>query len=154
MTEQPPSDPEAALFAVFNEIGIVAQLSRTLFEARLPDGVLVSHWAVLNSLERVRDGRTLIELAHAFEVPKTTMSHSVAALERRGWVTLRPNPRDGRSKTVWLTEAGRTFRAEAVARLSGDLAQIGAALPEGAAEGMLPGLARLRAVLDARRADG
>jgi DNA-binding MarR family transcriptional regulator len=106
------------IFALFNEIGIIEQLSRAMFEARLPKGVLVSHFAVLNHLIRVKDGRTPLELANAFQLPKTTLSHTLALLEKRGWIEMRPNPGDKRSKQVWITGDGRTFRDEAIGRLS------------------------------------
>ncbi len=69
------------IFALFNEIGIINQLAAALFESRLPPGVLVSHFSVLNHLIRVRDGATPLQLANAFQVPKTTMTHTLAGLE-------------------------------------------------------------------------
>jgi DNA-binding MarR family transcriptional regulator len=72
-----------AIFRLFNEIGIIEQLSRALFEARLPKGVTRPHFSVLNHLMRVADGRTPLELARAFQVPKTTLSHTLAAGEAR-----------------------------------------------------------------------
>ena len=110
----PDSDDPRLYFEFFNEIGIIEQLSRTLFEGRLPRGVLVSHFSILNHLIRGADGRTPLELARAFQVPKTTMSHSLGLLTGRGWVEMRPNPSDARSKCVWITEAGRRFREEAI----------------------------------------
>ncbi|MFM7336534.1 MAG: MarR family winged helix-turn-helix transcriptional regulator, partial [Tabrizicola sp.] len=109
MPDQTPT-PEATLFAFFNEVGILAQLSRALFEARLPDGFNLPQFVVLNHLVRVKDGQTPLALARAFQVPKTSMTHSLAVLERHGLIEMRPNARDGRSKCVFLTEAGRAFR--------------------------------------------
>jgi len=57
------ASPEAKLFTFLNEIGILAQLSRALFEARLPLGFTVPQFSVLNNLVRVRDGRSPGELA-------------------------------------------------------------------------------------------
>jgi DNA-binding MarR family transcriptional regulator len=139
------------IFALFNEIGIINQLAAALFEARLPPGVLVSHFSVLNHLIRVRDGATPLQLATAFQVPKTTMTHTLAGLEKRGWVDLRPNPRDKRSKQVWLTDAGRAFRDNAIGDLAPDLRRIASDLP-GLAEDLLPRLAELRSYMDRARA--
>ena len=138
-------------FELFNEIGILEQLARARFEARLPKGVLVSHFSVLNHLVRVADGRTPLELATAFQVPKTTLSHTLGLLEKRGWIEMRPNPEDKRSKRVWLTEAGRTFRAEAIAALAPDMAEIAAAFDPADVEILLPKLQALRRHLDAAR---
>ena len=128
MPDQPPT-PEATLFAFFTEVGIIAQLSRALFGARLPPGFTLPQFSVLNHLVRIRDGRTPLNLARTFQVPKTSMTHSLAVLERHGLVEMRPNARDGRSKCVFITEAGRAFRQAAVAALVPDMAAIAAAFP-------------------------
>ena len=138
-------------FRLFNEIGIIDQLSRARFEARLPHGVTVPHFSVLNHLIRVKDGRTPLELARAFQVPKTTVSHWLGGLEARGFVSLQPNPGDGRSKQVWLTEAGRAFRETAIAEIAPDLARIEEIiLPDEVAD-LVARLERLRIWLDAHR---
>ena len=139
------------MFALFNEIGIIEQLSRAMFEARLPKGVLASHFSVLNHLIRVADGRTPLELARAFQVPKTTLSHTLSLLEKRGWIEMRANPADKRSKCVWITESGRAFREEAVARLAPDIAQISRDMDVEALLKILPKLQELRIYLDAAR---
>jgi DNA-binding MarR family transcriptional regulator len=139
------------IFALFNEIGIIEQLSRAMFEARLPKGVLVSHFSVLNHLVRVGDGRTPLEIATAFQVPKTTLSHTLALLEGRGWIEMRPNPEDRRSKRVWITDAGRAFREEAIARLAPDLAMMARAPSMQGVESLVARLAEIRKYLDGAR---
>ncbi|KIT14448.1 MarR family winged helix-turn-helix transcriptional regulator [Jannaschia aquimarina] len=144
-------DDTALAFSVFTEIGILNQLSRTRFEADLPDGVLLPHFSVLNHLVRVSDGRTPLEMARAFQIPKTTMSHNVAVLERQGWVELRPNPDDGRSKRVWITPAGRAFRDKAIERATEAFRPVLEALPPGTLQALMPNLVILREVLDRAR---
>ena len=139
------------LYAFFNEVGIIEQLARAMFEAKLPDGVTLPHFSVLSHLIRVEDGRTPLELARAFQVPKTSMTNTLAGLEKRGLVEMRPNPDDGRSKRVWLTEAGRRFREEAVASLGPELAEMDAALDGARIAEMVPELERVRVWLDERR---
>jgi DNA-binding MarR family transcriptional regulator len=150
MPDRSPT-PEATLFAFFNEVGILAQLSRALFEARLPPGFNLPQFAVLNHLVRVRDGQTPLALARAFQVPKTSMTHSLAVLERHGLIEMRPNDRDGRSKCVFITEGGRTFRESAMASLAPDLAAIAAAYPVDRLAETLPALGDLRQLMDAMR---
>ncbi|MEM6478509.1 MAG: MarR family transcriptional regulator [Pseudomonadota bacterium] len=150
---QEPSRAAApgAFFDLFNEIGIIQQLSRSFFEARLPTGMLLPHFSVLNHLTRVSDGRTPVQIARAFQVPKNTMTHTLAGLEAHGLIELRPNPKDKRSKTVWLTDAGRAFRDEAQAKVTHDLMPI---LPpvEAAALARVLGLLReVRETLDRAR---
>lgn len=138
-------------FALFNDIAILAQLSGALMEARLPPGFLVSHYGVLSHLSRVKDGRTPLDLARAFQVPKTTMTHTLAGLEKAGLVRVAPNPADGRSKCVWLTEEGRSFLTRAVAALAPDMAALEAAHPLATLGEAPEALAHLRTVMDKMR---
>ena len=138
-------------FELFNEIGILGQLSRALFEARLPDGLVLPHFTVINHLIRVQDGRTPLQLARAFQVPKTSMTHTLAGLEKRGFVTMRVNPGDARSKQVWLTDAGRRFRDTAIAGIAPDLAGIADTLDPEAVRAVIDKLAILRKRMDAAR---
>ncbi len=138
-------------FTLFNEVGIIGQLSGSLFERRLPDGFLVSHFSVLNHLVRLGDGKTPLDLARAFQVPKTTMTHTLAGLEGAGLIRFAPNPRDGRSKCVMLTDAGRAFRDDAIARLEPDLTAIATAISPDRVAAILPLLAEIRRWLDAER---
>lgn len=140
-----------SFFQLFNEISILEQLSRAIFEARLPPGVLVSHFGVLNHLLRVGDGPTPLDLARAFQVPKTTLSHTLMLLERRGWIEMRPNPDDRRSKRVWITPEGRSFRDAAIASLAPDLEVLAARVDPALVTEMLPRIEELRRVLDASR---
>lgn len=141
----------ARYFELLNEIGIIAQLARAAFEARLPDGMILPHFSVLNHLIRVRDGSTPLALARAFQVPKTSMTHTLSGLEERGFIELRPNPKDGRSKCVWLTEAGRTFRETAIRSLSPELADLVRDKPAGEIGPVLDALRSLRIYLDESR---
>lgn len=144
-------DNPAPYFALLNEVGIINQISTAFLEERLPDGLLVSHFGVVSHLIRVGDGATPLELARAFQVAKTTMTHTLAGLEKHGFVEMRPNPDDKRSKQVWLTPAGRAFRDEAIAKMAplfGELKQQFA--PNRVAQ-MLPDLSEFRAVIDRLR---
>lgn len=141
----------ALYFALFNEIGIIGQLSRALFESKLPHGFLISHFSVLNHLIRVEDGRTPLELAKAFQVPKTTMTHTLSVLVKHDLVEMRPNPDDGRSKCVWLTRSGRDFRDSAIRLMSPEMAILAEKYPPEFIEDIVPKLAEIRKFLDAQR---
>lgn len=151
MTTDPSVPDPLRYFALFNEVAIVEQLSRALLEARLPAPLIAPHFAVLNHLVRVRDGRTPLELATAFQVPKTTMTHTLAGLLHAGLVEARPHPEDGRSKQVFLTEAGRQVRTDAIAAMTPEMTWIAEAFPRARVEAILPELADLRRLLDAQR---
>ncbi len=152
-TTADPAPPDGAglWFRLFNEIAILEQLSRAMLERVLPDGMIQPHFGVLNHLVRVADGRTPLELARAFQVPKTTMTHTLAGLVARGLVAERPNPDDGRSKRIWLTPAGRAFREDMIAALRPAMAPLAQGFAPDRAAALLPGLEDLRRVLDAAR---
>lgn len=151
MPDTDPTSDTAILFAFFNEVGIINQLATAMFEARLPSGFLVSQFTVLNHLIRVQDGRTPLDLARAFQVPKTTMTHTLALLERHGLIRMAPNPHDGRSKCVWITDQGRTFRAQAIAALDPDIRDITAQCSTQEIAAILPALTSIRKLMDALR---
>ncbi len=151
MPDTTPTSDTALLFQFFNEVGIINQLATAMFEARLPPGFLVSQFAVLNHLIRVGDGRTPLDLARAFQVPKTTMTHTLAMLERHELVRIAPNPQDGRSKCIWITDSGRAFRTGAIAALGPEMAQLATTFPVDRIAAILPTLSALRGVLDTLR---
>jgi len=147
----PDPNPKDIFSAFFLEVGILAQLSRAMFEARLPPGFSLPQFTVLNHLVRVKDGRTPLDLARAFQVPKTSMTHSLAVLERHGLVEMRPNARDGRSKRVFLTDAGRNFRAAALEALGPDFAELARRFAVDRLGVALPVLTDLRQTMDRMR---
>ncbi len=147
-------DKEEAIgyyFALFNEIGIIGQLSRARMEAELPNGLLSSHFGVLNHLIRVKDGQTPLKLASAFQVPKTTMTHTLTGLEKHVLVEMRPNPKDGRSKCVWITEAGVSLRNETIMKLGANMQGLAEAFPIEEIGDLVPRLAEIRKFMDAAR---
>ena len=145
--------PEDIFNAFFLEVGILSQLSRAMFDLRLPPGIGVAQFSVLNHLVRVRDGRTPLDLARAFQVPKTSMTHSLAVLERHGLIRLAPNPADGRSKCAFITAEGRTFRQTALEALAPDIRALAARFPAARLAGVLPTLTELRRIMDKLRDD-
>ena len=56
------------------------------------------------------EGITVSELADLARVRKQTMAQAVDQLERMGYVERRPNPRDRRSRLVFLTERGAAVK--------------------------------------------
>ena len=141
----------ATAFELFNELGIIDQLARTLFQARLPEGFSVSHFLVLNHFIRVEDGQTPLVLARAFQVPKTTMTHTLSVLKKHQLVKLKPNPKDRRSKCVWLTGKGWKFCEKANQRLAGELELLTKKVSPDFIADLVPKLTRNRAYMVERR---
>jgi DNA-binding MarR family transcriptional regulator len=146
-----PDETLSVYFRFFNEIGILEQLGRALLEARLPSGFILPHFAVLNHLIRVKDGQTPMALARAFQVPKTNMTHSLAKLAKAGLIELRPNPKDGRSKYVFITPAGFEFRQKAIVALMPDIEKISLSIKPDQIASLLPMLEDIRRHLDHAR---
>ena len=144
-------DSLGSYFALIYEVGIINQISTAFLESRLPSGMLVSHFGVVSHLIRVRDGSTPLELASVFQVAKTTMTHTLAGLEKQGYVEMRPNPDDKRSKQVWLTTSGKQFRDDALAKLVPLFEVLGERFSSKRVEAMLPDLAEFRTVIDRLR---
>lgn len=111
-------DIATEVFGFFNEIGIISQLSNVVLAKSLPDGVHPSHFAIINHLVRMGDGKPPVQIAAAMQVTKNTMTHSVKVLEQHQFITIRPDPQDGRGKLIYLTEKGRQFREQAVKQVS------------------------------------
>jgi DNA-binding MarR family transcriptional regulator len=142
-------DPLA--FRVFNEIGIIEQLSRTLFERVMPASLTLPQFTVLNHLVRLGGDRSPARLAAAFQVTKQTMTSTLQRLERGGYVAIRPDPADGRAKLVSITEDGRAMREACVRALEPELERLAALIDEASLQALLPGLVDLRRILDEDR---
>ncbi len=138
-------------FQLLNEIGIVSQLSRTLLESRMEHGMLLPHFSVLNHLIRVGDGTTPLKLANAFQVPKTSMTHTLARLVDAGFIEMRENEKDKRSKSIFITRAGRAFRDQSIQSLAPDVQALAKELSMKEVQAMLPALEHLRKILDRQR---
>ncbi|MFT6877722.1 MAG: DNA-binding MarR family transcriptional regulator [Granulosicoccus sp.] len=149
--KKPLQDNTTAFFTFFNEVGIIAQLSRAVLEAHLPDGVSASQFSILNHLIRVSDGRTPLELAKAFQVPKTTMTSTLSGLEQRGLIEMQLNPLDHRSKQVWLTNSGQQFRERAIKLLGHDADRFATKVDVNKIAKLTLLLTQVRTVLDADR---
>lgn len=155
MADTPPAPPQDETlrlwFEILNEVGIIAQLSRTLFEAAQADAMTLPQFTVLNHLVRVGDGRSPLDIARAFQTPKASLTNTLAGLEARGLIETRTHPRDRRSKLVHLTAAGAARREAAIAALRGDVAVLASHHSPAELRALLPGLTALRRTLDANR---
>lgn len=149
MSESAPAD--AIEFAVLNEIGIIAQLSSAAFEARLPEGMRLAHFRVLNHFVRLGGERSMVKLADAFQVTKGAMTNTVGRLLERGYVTVRADPGDARAKLVSITAEGAAAREAALAGMGAELERLRAAFPAGDWAAALPFLRELRGWLDRDR---
>ncbi len=145
-------DTHALWFEVFNEIGIIEQLSRNAFERVLPEGLSLAGFTVLNHFVRLEKTEAApSELASAFQITKGAMTNTLKRLEALGYATVSANPSDGRGKIVRITAKGRKARDKSIAALAPQLTEIAGSLPSSGALDALPFLKQLRIFLDAQR---
>ena len=145
------SDPASVIFQLFNEIGIINQLSTARFARNLAPDLNPSEFGVLNHFVRMGDGKSPTYLAKAFQMTKPSMTAILRNLERKGFVDVVGSEEDKRRKFVSITKAGREARATGVRAMAPfaetlietqDVAQLAK---------ILPTLQALREFLDAER---
>jgi DNA-binding MarR family transcriptional regulator len=141
----------ATMFRFLNEIGIIAQLAGAAFEKAMPGAMTLPQFVVLNHLTRLGGDRTPLQIATAMQVTKGTMTNTLGHLHRAGWIAIRPDAKDGRSKRVDITEAGRGAHAAAIRALAPELAFLSGAIALDRVAAATPLLEDIRKVLDERR---
>lgn len=114
----PPVGPPAA--AVFQRDCVMLSLrraaravSRRYEDALRPVGLTASQFSILAAL--LRDQAVPIgPVAEALGMDRTTLTHNLVPLVRRGLVGSSPHPPDARIRLLALTEAGQRLMHQAV----------------------------------------
>ncbi len=138
-------------FRIFNEIGIISQLSSAILSRVLPHDLSMAQFGVLNHFVRLGGERTPAGLAEAFQVTRGAMTNTLARLEAHGFIEMRPDPSDGRGKLVTITDTGRTAREDALKVLMAEVGKVGGKIDWDDLATILPKLEALRKVLDEER---
>lgn len=133
------------------EIGIIEQLTRSQLERRLPDGLKVSQFGVLNHLVRLGGEWGPARLASAFQVTKGAMTNTLQRLENRGLIVIMADPDDGRGKLVRITEAGQVVRGQCVKSIDPIFNALSNEISEKEYRLVLPVLEKIREYLDTHR---
>lgn len=146
------SNTDPLAFQVFNEIGVINQLTNAAFAAVLPKGMTIAQFTVLNHFIRLElDAQSPAKLASAFQITRPTMTSTLARMEKAGLVVIRADPEDGRGKLVSVTKSGRKMRELCLKQLAGPLAEANALLSPEILEALLPLLQDVRTKLDRHR---
>lgn len=138
-------------FTFFNEVGIIGQLSSALFEAELPNGFQLAHFTILNHLVRVGDGKLPSEMARAFQVRRSHMTDLLVKLEKAEYIRFEANPRDGRSKLIYITKSGKEFRSNSIKAFAKPTKLLAKKYDLDRMSKMIPELSALREQLDELR---
>ena len=147
------NDQHKALFQFFNEVGIINQLSGAIFQARLPEGLHISHFSVLNQLARGGSEKTPAQLAKAFHVTRGAMTNTLSKLEAAGYVHIRPDWDDARRKQVSISPAGLSARDAALAAITPLINEMVQELGDPKVRAAIPVLRELRVKLEASGSD-
>jgi DNA-binding MarR family transcriptional regulator len=88
--------------------GLIAERYRKRFALKIPE------WRVIAVLGDTASGRGLTQraLTRATLMDKVAVNRAVRVLEERGLIARLPNPVDGRSQLLELTQEGRAIHAE------------------------------------------
>jgi DNA-binding MarR family transcriptional regulator len=102
-----------------NSAGFLANHMARLFAQHLnaalaPLGLGTGSFPALLELWR-KDGRTQRELAETLCIEQATMANTLIRMQRDGLITRAPNPADGRSQVIGLTDKARRLEAPAKA---------------------------------------
>lgn len=142
------NDKSGLAITLFGEILMVDQLARTRLTKALPKGMELSHFSVLNHLDRTNSERSPAQLAKTFHVTRGAMTNTLHKLELAGYVHIRPDWDDARRKMVAISPAGRQARDAALAGMEPLIRDIVEDLGDERVRSALPILRELRLRLE------
>lgn len=88
-------------------------IGRRFDEALRPLNLTNGQYSLLVSLNRPEPPR-IGDVAYLLAMDRTTLTANLKPLERRGLLTVSPDPQDRRSRRLALTDAGRDLLVQAV----------------------------------------
>ncbi|MDP0500046.1 MAG: MarR family transcriptional regulator [Verrucomicrobiota bacterium JB022] len=106
------------MFQLFAKISMIHNHVTSKFVNVLPHGLTMAQFSILHHLYK-RPGveKTPLELANHFLLSKPSIGEALDKLAKKGFVTLKKNQNDGRSKVVSVAPAGVEAHHEAVAAI-------------------------------------
>ncbi len=142
----------AIVMRAMTQIGVIAQLNNTALQRVLEDGLSLAGFSVLHHFViRDLEGQSPLSLANAFQVTKGAMTNTLQRLEAKKYVTVEPDPADGRAKIVRITRAGRAARDRALAAMAPEIVSLLSEIKASEFAAALPFLTKLKEVMDRRR---
>jgi DNA-binding MarR family transcriptional regulator len=127
---------------------MVDQLARSRLSKVLPKGMELSHFSVLNHLDRSNAERSPAQLAKTFHLTRGAMTNTLYKLETAGYVHIRPDWDDARRKMVSISPAGRQARDAALASMEPIINDMVSRLGDDRVRAALPILRELRVKLE------
>lgn len=142
------NDKSGLAITLFGEILMVDQLARSRLSKVLPKGMELSHFSVLNHLDRAHAERSPAQLAKTFHLTRGAMTNTLNKLELAGYVHIRPDWDDARRKMVAISPAGRQARDAALASMEPIINEMVSKLGDDRVRAALPILRELRLKLE------
>ena len=140
------NDPLAV--SLFSEISAIDHLFKVRLSKTLPQGMELSHFAVLNHFSTLQGEKTPAQLARSFNVTKGAITNTLTKLSKMGYIHIRPDWDDGRSKQVSISKAGKSARDSAVSAIEPIIGELMKVLGPKKAKALIPFLRDLRILLN------
>ncbi|SFE38132.1 MarR family winged helix-turn-helix transcriptional regulator [Roseivivax sediminis] len=144
------ADTQDLTITLVSEILAADQLLKSRLARVLPARMELSHFSALNLLARSGGERTPAQMARMLHLTRGAMTNTLTRLDTAGYVHIRPDWDDARSKLVAISPAGRRARDEALAAIAPVLTEATAALDDTRLRAALPALRALRQALEAQ----
>ncbi|MBB6483093.1 MarR family winged helix-turn-helix transcriptional regulator [Rhizobium lusitanum] len=117
-------------------------LARRFDEALRPFGLTNGQFSLMMSLNRPAPA-SMGSVTALLAIDQTTLTAALKPLERRGWVSIAPNPNDRRARLLSLTPSGKAALAAAVPVWKVTHAALEERLPDGNGDQLRRDLATL-----------
>lgn len=145
-------DPEK-LKQILIWIGVVNQLNTTRFNQRMTESSLpLPQFTMLNHFSRnPQQGRTITQLASAFQANQPAITKTVQHLLKKGFLAVQVSQEDKRIKYHFITEAGLKAHQKAIAHIIPDAQLIFAEWSSEEIDSLHQSLFRLKNWLDDHR---
>ena len=146
---KPINDPVAV--SLFSEISAIDHLLKVKLSKSLPIGMEFSHFIILNHISTLETEKTPAQLARNFNLTKGAITNTLNKLSKMGYIHVRPDWEDGRSKLISISKAGINARESAVSSIEPILSKLMQIMGAEKTKSIIPFLRDLRILLNSEQ---
>ena len=99
---------------LFSEITSIDHLFKSILNKKLPVGMEISHFSILNYLSYVDEENTPAQIAKTFNLTKGAITNTLNKLSQSGYIHIRPDWDDGRKKFINISPSGVKAKDQAL----------------------------------------
>mgnify|MGYP001365655858 FL=1 len=143
---KPINDPLAV--SLFSEISAIDHLLKMRLSKSLPTGMELSHFSILNHISTLEGEKTPAQLARSFNLTKGAITNTLTKLSKMGYIHIRPDWDDARSKLVSISMSGKNARDSAVNSIEPILGNLMKVMGAEQTKSIIPFLRDLRILLN------